>query len=152
MEIPNDLIKSIDYDKAKSREVHEFKCINGKIIHQYALGGEHEMTNQEIIDCLNAIATIDCDLQAAYAFINEQKSKIAELKIQLNKAKLQQNIEEVNEGKWLLEREPDGKPYYLHCSVCDSDFSQMGHKIATPYCPECGARLKTDKVYEVTYE
>lgn len=79
MKLPNDLIKATDYSKAKNREIHEFEYRNGKYIHKYVLGGEHELTPQEIIDCLNAISTIDCDLQTAYAFIQGQKDKINSL-------------------------------------------------------------------------
>lgn len=76
MKLPNDLIKSTDLEKAKDRIIHEFKCVNGKIIQSYALGGEHELTTQEIVDCLNGLATIDCDLQTAYAYIKGQEEKI----------------------------------------------------------------------------
>lgn len=76
MKLPNDLIKSTDYSKAKDRIIHEFECVNGKIIQHYALGGEHELSTQEIIDCLNGLATIDCDLQTAYAYIKGQQDKI----------------------------------------------------------------------------
>lgn len=77
MKIPNDLIKATDYEKTKDREIHNFECVNGKFIHNYVLGGEHELTNQEIVDCLNALATIDCDLQTAYAYIKGQNEKLA---------------------------------------------------------------------------
>lgn len=85
MKLPNDLIKATDYDKAKDREIHEFECVNGKVIQHYALGGEHELTMQEIVDCLNALATIDCDLQTAYAYIKgqEEKIKISEKALEL---------------------------------------------------------------------
>lgn len=86
MKLPNDLIKSTDYSKAKEREIHEFKYVNGKYIHRYVLGGEHEMTPQEIVDCLNAIATIDCDLSTAYAYIKGQDEKIADLQHRLDVA------------------------------------------------------------------
>ncbi len=76
MNLPNDLIKSTDLEKAKDRIIHEFKCVNGKIIQSYALGGEHELTTQEVVDCLNGLATIDCDLQTAYAYIKGQEEKI----------------------------------------------------------------------------
>lgn len=75
MKLPNDLIKSTDLEKTKDRIIHEFKCVNGKIIQSYALGGEHELTTQEIVDCLNGLATIDCDLQTAYAYIKGQDEK-----------------------------------------------------------------------------
>jgi hypothetical protein len=45
-------------------------------------------------------------------------------------------------GEWLTEYEPNGRPYQLHCSVCDSDFSHMGITTASNYCPFCGARMK----------
>ena len=84
MKLPNDLIKATDYDKAKDRIIKEFECVNGKVIQHYVLGGEHELTMQEIIDCLNALATIDCDLQTAYAYIEGQKDKIADLEAKLS--------------------------------------------------------------------
>ena len=86
MELPNDLIKATNYSKAKEREIHEFEYVNGKYIHKYVLGGEHEMTPQEIVDCLNAIATIDCDLSTAYAYIKGQDEKIADLQHRLEVA------------------------------------------------------------------
>ena len=83
MKLPNDLIKATDYSKAKNRERHEFEYRNEKYIHKYVLGGEHELTPQEIIDCLNAISTIDCDLQTAYAYIKGQNEKITDLEAKL---------------------------------------------------------------------
>lgn len=83
MELPNDLIKSTDYAQAKEKEIHGFEYVNGKFIHNYALGGGHELTPQEVIDCLNALLTIDCDLQTAYAYINGQEEKIADLQHRL---------------------------------------------------------------------
>ena len=77
MKLPNDLIKSTDYSKAKDREIHEFEYRNGQYIHKYVLGGEHELTPQEVVDCLNGLATIDCDLQTAYAYIKGQQEKLA---------------------------------------------------------------------------
>ena len=94
MKLPNDLIKATDYDKAKDREIHEFECVNGKFIQHYVLGGEHELTMQEIVDCLNALATIDCDLQTAYAYIKGQEKNISDLE-----AKLAEN------KKWLASNE-----------------------------------------------
>lgn len=76
MKLPNDIIKSTDLEKAKDRIIHEFECIDGKFVHHYALGGEHILTNQEIVDCLNGLATIDCDLQTAYAYIKGQEQKL----------------------------------------------------------------------------
>ena len=84
MKLPNDLIKSTYYAQAKEREIHAFEYVNGKFIHNYALGGEHELTPQEVVDCLNALLTIDCDLQTAYAYINGQEEKIADLQHQLD--------------------------------------------------------------------
>lgn len=48
---------------------------------------------------------------------------------------------EVIHGKWLLEREPNGKPYCYHCSVCDDDFHYIGITTASDYCPNCGAKM-----------
>lgn len=44
-------------------------------------------------------------------------------------------------GKWKLEREPYGRPYCFHCSVCDSDFHYIGIIVAYDYCPNCGAKM-----------
>ena len=44
-------------------------------------------------------------------------------------------------GRWILEREPDGKPYCFHCSVCDDDFHYIGITVAYDYCPNCGAKM-----------
>lgn len=44
-------------------------------------------------------------------------------------------------GHWILEREPDGKPYAFHCSVCDDDFHRIGNIVASDYCPDCGAKM-----------
>ena len=43
----------------------------------------------------------------------------------------------VEQGEWILEREPNGKPYYFHCSVCDKE-----SKTGTDFCPNCGAIMK----------
>ena len=48
-------------------------------------------------------------------------------------------------GEWLTEYEPNGRPYQFHCSVCDSDFSQMGITHASNYCPSCGARMEVSE-------
>jgi len=70
--IPDDLIKATEWRKQQNRVIHEFEYKNGKYIHHYTLGGEHELTPQEVVDCLNALTTIDCDLQTAYTYIHEQ--------------------------------------------------------------------------------
>ena len=44
-------------------------------------------------------------------------------------------------GRWVLEREPNGKPYCFHCSVCDDDFHHIGIMVAYDYCPNCGAKM-----------
>ena len=54
----------------------------------------------------------------------------------------------VRHGKWLLEREPTGKPYCFHCSACDSDFSRISIVSATPFCPWCGAKMDEEKTDE----
>ena len=66
-------------EKAKNRVIHEFEYQNGKYIQHYVLGGEHELTPQDIVDCLNALATMDCDLQTAYAYIKGQDEKSKQL-------------------------------------------------------------------------
>lgn len=69
--------------KEMSNGTIEFEYVNGKFIHNYALGGEHELTPQEVVDCLNALLTIDCDLQTAYAYIKGKEEKIADLQHRL---------------------------------------------------------------------
>lgn len=56
-----------------------------------------------------------------------------------------QEKKDVGHGEWLLEKEPDGTPYCFHCSVCDPDFSHIGIKSATDYCPNCGAEMNSVK-------
>lgn len=51
------------------------------------------------------------------------------------------DAEPVRHGHWILEREPNGRPYCFHCSVCDDDFHHIGIKSATDYCPNCGAKM-----------
>lgn len=54
--------------------------------------------------------------------------------------------EPVIHGHWILEREPNGKPYCFHCSICDDDFRRISILSAYPYCPACGAKM--DEVSE----
>lgn len=54
----------------------------------------------------------------------------------------------MNKGKWILERTPDGKPYCLHCSICDYDFKRISVKLASPFCPYCGKEMDVKKLYE----
>ena len=51
------------------------------------------------------------------------------------------DVAPVRHGHWLLEREPNGKPYCFHCSACDNDFHHIGIKTGYDYCPLCGARM-----------
>ena len=55
------------------------------------------------------------------------------------------DVAPVRHGRWILEREPDGKPYCFHCSVCDDDFHHIGIVTASDYCPNCGAKMDGDK-------
>lgn len=96
MKLPNDLIKSTDYENAKDREIHEFEHKNGKYIQHYVLGGEHILTPEEVVDCLNALVTLGCDLSTAYAYITGQKEEIEDMKRKLtitNKALDMMSIE-----------------------------------------------------------
>lgn len=72
-------------------------------------------------------------------------SQLAEWLIELKQRRKQP---EVRHGRWILERTPDGTPYCLHCSECDPDFAVMYNRVATDYCPDCGAEMETDMVYE----
>nr|DAG47948.1 MAG TPA: DNA-directed RNA polymerase [Caudoviricetes sp.] len=51
------------------------------------------------------------------------------------------DVAPVVHGQWILEREPNGKPYCFHCSVCDSDYHCIGIVVASDYCPNCGAKM-----------
>lgn len=51
------------------------------------------------------------------------------------------DVESVRHGRWILEREPDGKPYCFHCSVCDDDFHYIGITAVYNYCPNCGCKM-----------
>lgn len=46
------------------------------------------------------------------------------------------------EGEWVLEKEPNGKLFCFHCTVCDDEFRRIDIKIKYPYCPYCGAKMK----------
>ena len=52
------------------------------------------------------------------------------------------DVVEVKHGKWILEYEPNGKPYCFHCSVCDGDFHYIDITTAYPFCPHCGAEMR----------
>lgn len=54
------------------------------------------------------------------------------------------DVSPVVHGRWILEREPNGKPYCFHCSVCDSDYHCIGIVVASDYCPNCGAKMEVD--------
>lgn len=59
------------------------------------------------------------------------------------------NEHEINmPGRWILEREPNGKPYCIHCSICDSDFHNISHKTATKFCPDCGHRMIDWRIFD----
>lgn len=47
-------------------------------------------------------------------------------------------------GKWIVEYQPNGKPYCLHCSVCDGDGSFIGITTAYNFCPNCGAEMESE--------
>lgn len=53
----------------------------------------------------------------------------------------------VTHGHWILEKEPDGKPYCFHCSVCDVDFRRIDIVSGYAYCPYCGARMDQEVDY-----
>lgn len=55
------------------------------------------------------------------------------------------DVAPVVHGRWILEREPNGKPYCFHCSVCDSYYHYIGIVTASDYCPNCGAKMDGDK-------
>ena len=56
--------------------------------------------------------------------------------------------EQIKKCYWVLEREPNGKPYCLHCSVCDDDFHHISIETAFDYCPHCGAKMDNERIRE----
>lgn len=52
--------------------------------------------------------------------------------------------DERKKGKWWVEYQPNGKPYCLHCSVCDNDGNFIGITTAYNYCPNCGAKMEVE--------
>lgn len=82
--------------------------------------------DEKIADCVAAIDALD-DSNDAYIKENERlKKQIDELKAQLPK-----------EGEWrgLI---IDGQYWAITCSNCH----QVGFNARTPYCPNCGARMR----------
>lgn len=62
-------------------------------------------------------------------------------------------VKEAKQGFWVLETEPNGKPYRYHCSVCDKDFHHIGITEASNYYPNCGAEMiNDDNIPEVRKE
>lgn len=54
---------------------------------------------------------------------------------------LDNEVRPTKHAHWCLERKLDGKPFCFHCSNCDNDGHYIGNKVATDYCPECGAMM-----------
>lgn len=52
------------------------------------------------------------------------------------------SCDQTTQGKWILEKDPNGESYCFHCSVCDSDFKRTDIKTKYPYCPNCGAKME----------
>lgn len=52
------------------------------------------------------------------------------------------DVRPVVRGKWVLEYEPNGKPYCFHCSVCNGDFHYIGITTKYDFCPNCGADMR----------
>lgn len=50
-------------------------------------------------------------------------------------------------GKWIGEKDPNGDLYCIHCSICDPDFHRINIMTAFPYCPYCGNKMDTSKIY-----
>ena len=72
--------------------------------------------------------------------IAEHNAKVAQEYVD-QQAKNLKDWKPVMHGRWILEREPNGKPYCFHCSVCDSDYHCIGILEASDYCPHCGAKM-----------
>ena len=54
---------------------------------------------------------------------------------------MQKGVAVHDHGHWIVEFEPNGNPYCLHCSVCDDEFRRIDVDTAYPYCPWCGAKM-----------
>lgn len=93
--------------------------------------------------------------EAFYKFLTEQKGKetgayskgrnagldVARSALHNREITPAADVALVRHGRWLLEREPSGKPYCFHCSACDDDFHCIGITTAYDYCPHCGAKM-----------
>lgn len=59
------------------------------------------------------------------------------------------DAEPVTHAHWILEKQPNGKPYCYHCSNCDSDFHYVGITTAFDNCPNCRAKMDEEGVDNV---
>lgn len=94
---------------------------------------------KEVIDFL--MQTRKQMLDEGYKHIDFYKMYDALLHFQQRISLQSTKVKEVKQGFWVLETEPDGKPYCYHCSVCDTDFHYIGITEASDYCPNCGAEM-----------
>lgn len=97
------------------------------------------MSKEKQIEEMYEIITSDCTNDCEKCeFDDEQYCHSRNVAHQLYEA----GYRKQSEGEWILEKEPDGTPYCFHCSVCDGDFHHIGIRVATAYCPNCGAKMK----------
>ena len=50
-------------------------------------------------------------------------------------------IDPVKHGRWVIERDMDGRVVCCYCSVCESEINYKNVYSLTPYCPYCGGKL-----------
>ena len=94
---------------------------------------------KEVIDFL--MQTRKQMLDEGYKHIDFYKMYDAFLHFQQRISLQSTKVKEVKQGFWVLETEPDGKPYSYRCSVCGNDFHYIGITGASDYCPDCGAEM-----------
>jgi len=72
----------------------------------------------------------------------EEQYRLCPIRILCKNAVPAADVRENKRGRWILEIEPDGKPYCFHCSVCDDDFHYIGITTKYNFCPNCGAKME----------
>ena len=79
---------------------------------------------------------LDCSEFPTNLVIQVGMQRLAGAKALVNAGYRKQKV-----GRWELQREPNGKPYFFRCSVCDTDMI----KVASNFCPHCGAKMEGER-------